>query len=105
METKDIYRNDFTATGFLMNETSNGPSEGHSDTQNDKAPGRRFPKVNNKPRVRVWIFWTTISGISAFFAQYIESFDSKYLLPSLLLVLITVAPVARAIWIQLTFWR
>jgi len=84
-----------------MQENPKHPPDQHPDTQNQNAGGDDGSKVNKKPRVRAWIFWATVAGLLAFFSQYIESFDHRFLFPSLICVLMTVVSSARALWIHL----
>jgi hypothetical protein len=84
-----------------MHHNPEQPTDQHARAEDQNRESKRAPDVNKKPRVRTWIFWVTVSGLFAFFAQYVESFNHKFLFPSLVLVLVTVASAARALWVHL----
>jgi hypothetical protein len=70
----------------------------NSDAQETSATPQRGK--NKGVHVRAWIWWLCLSGLLFFLAQYLESYDRKYLVPSLVVVLLGCVASARAFWIQ-----
>jgi hypothetical protein len=85
----------------MEQEPHNQPAQANSNQENAQAKTDHPRSRKKQPLVRRYLFFAFLAGVAGLASQYVESFDHRLLLPSLVLLFIAFFLGACSLWVLL----